>query len=155
MKLAMPAIAGLTSREISRLRAGEVLPLDCGDGLQVTLGEDDIMVQRTEKEGMTVANEGDITVALDTRLSDELIQEGWARELVSKLQNLRKELHFEVTDRIHICYSAPVALSRAIEAESAYICAETLALSLTAGDCADMHAVDINEVPAHFHLRKA
>ena len=155
MKLAMPAIAALSSADIASLRQGESLALTLADGTALTLSEDDVLIQRTEKEGMCVANEGDITVALDTRLTAELIQEGNAREVVSKLQNLRKELHFEVTDRIHICYSAPVALSRAIEAESAYICAETLALSLTAGDCADMHAVDINEVPARFHLRKA
>ncbi|MGI5922611.1 MAG: isoleucine--tRNA ligase [Lentisphaeria bacterium] len=155
MKQAQAAIVALSSADIGRLRQGESLNLTLGDGTTLTLSEEDVLIQRTEKEGMCVANEGDITVALDTRLSDVLIQEGKAREVVSKLQNLRKELQFEVTDRIHITYSAPMELAQAIEAESAYICAETLALSLTEGDCADMHEVDINEVPARFHLRKA
>ena len=85
------------------------MSLDIGDGQMVELSADDILIQRTEKEGMTVANEDDITVALDTRLSPELIQEGWAREIVSKLQNLRKELRFEVTDRIRVVYDAPTS----------------------------------------------
>jgi isoleucyl-tRNA synthetase len=155
MKLAMPAIAALSSADIGRLRAGAAVELTLSDGSSLSLCEDDVLVQRTEKEGLSVANEGDITVALDTRLNATLIQEGTAREVVSKLQNLRKEQRFEVTDRIHVRYDAPAALAQAIEAESAYICAETLALSLTPGDCADMHSVDINDVAARFQLRKA
>ncbi len=152
MKAAIPLIAGLGSRAINRLRAGETVSLDVGDGQAVEIGADDILVQRTEKEGMTVANAGDITVALDTRLSAELIQEGWAREVVSKLQNLRKELRFEVTDRIRVTYDAPAEVAQAMVAQSTYICAETLAMSLTAGRAETMHEVDLNGVTARFAL---
>jgi isoleucyl-tRNA synthetase len=137
------------------LRQGGTVDVALSDGTTLVLSEDDVLIQRTEREGLGVANEGDITVALDTRLTAELIQEGNAREVVSKLQNLRKDLHFEVTDRIHIRYRAPAELAEVIAAQSAYICAETLALSLEAGSCADMHDVDINDVSVSFHLRKA
>jgi len=126
--------------------------LDVGDGQTIEISADDILIQRTEKEGMTVANEGDITVALDTRLSPELIQEGWAREIVSKLQNLRKELRFEVTDRIRVIYDAPDEVAQAMVAQAAYISAETLAVSMTAGRVEAMHEVDLNGAPARFAL---
>ena len=116
---------------------------------------DDIMVQREEREGLTVANDGDITVALDTRLDEALILEGWAREIVSKLQNLRKELDFEVTDRIHVEYEGPDEIGAAIEAQRDYIASETLALSLQSGQSSDMHEVELNGVKARFSLKKA
>ena len=152
MKVAVPQIAKLDSSAIKRLQAGETVSLDIGDGQTVELSADDILIQRTEKEGMTVANEDDVTVALDTRLSPELIQEGWAREIVSKLQNLRKELRFEVTDRIRVVYDAPDEVAQAMVAQSAYISAETLAVSMTPGCAEVMHEVDLNGVPARFAL---
>ena len=73
-----------------------MLTLSAADGSTLDLVEDDILVQRQEKQGMSVANEGDITVALDTQLTPALIQEGWAREIVSQLQSLRKDSGLEV-----------------------------------------------------------
>lgn len=152
MKLVIPLINGLDGKAISSLRNGGTLSLTASDGTVFNIGEDDVLIQRTEKEGMTVANEGNITVALDTRLDDALILEGWAREIVSKLQNLRKELKFEVTDRISIIYDGPAEVRNAIVSQSAYICAETLALSIEPGTSADMHEVEMNGVTARFAI---
>ena len=150
MKQIIPLVNALGSAEINELRKGNALQLG-----EFSITEEDVLVQRTEKEGMTVANEGDITVALDTRLDDALIQEGWAREIVSKLQNLRKELKFEVTDRIRIVYDGPAEVKQAIEAQSQYIANETLALSIEQGQAPDMNDVEMNGVTAKFAISKA
>ena len=150
MKQIIPLVNALGSAEINELRKGNALQLG-----EFSITEEDVLVQRTEKEGMTVANEGDITVALDTRLDDALIQEGWAREIVSKLQNLRKELKFEVTDRIRIVYDGPAEVKQAIEAQSQYIANETLALSIEQGQASDMNDVEMNGVTAKFAISKA
>ncbi len=149
------AIAALPSESIVPLLNGGDIKVMLADLGELELSSADILVQRSEREGLTVANEDEITVALDTRLTTSLILEGWAREVVSKLQNLRKESGFSVTDRIIIHYSAPAEVSAAILAQSAYICAETLALSIQPGVVADMYEVEMNGVKASFSLRKA
>ena len=155
MKLLAPLVQKLDANAIMSLRQGKSLELSLPDGSNYALTADDVIVQRTEKPGMSVANEGDITVALDTRLNDALIQEGWAREIVSKLQNLRKELKFDVSDRIHVTYSGPSEVSSAIIAQKEYIAAETLALSIEPGESADMHEVELNGITARFAIVKA
>ncbi len=149
------AIAALNGEAINSLLNGQGCAVKLADGEEVGLELDDILVQRAEREGLTVANEGEITVALDTRLNEELVLEGWARELVSKLQNLRKELKFEVTDRIHIGYDGPAEVQAAIEAQGDYIASETLALSLSIAQESGMHEVELNGVKARFSLHKA
>ena len=155
MKLLAPLVQKLDANAIMSLRQGKSLELSLPDGSNYALTADDVIVQRTEKPGMSVANEGDITVALDTRLNDALIQEGWAREIVSKLQNLRKELKFDVSDRIRVTYSGPSEVSSAIIAQKEYIAAETLALSIEPGESADMHEVELNGITARFAIVKA
>lgn len=146
------AVSALSSLEIAGVLQGRAVTVNLADGRTVALGSDDLLIQRSEREGLTVANDGDITVALETNLTEALILEGWAREVVSKLQNLRKELKFEVTDRIAIEYACPPEIASAIEAQSAYICSETLAVSMVPGDSADMHVVEMNGVNAQFKL---
>ncbi len=111
---------------IERLLAGGEVEV-----LGRTIGKGDIIVTRQPREGLVVATEDDVTVALDTRLTDELREEGIARELVNRVNNLRKAKDFEVTDRIHLRYltDAP-ALAKAIESQGDYIAREVLALSL-------------------------
>ena len=155
MKLVIPLVNALDSAAISRLRKGETLTLTAADGTSFSIIEDDVMIKRTEKEGMTVANEGEITVALDTRLNAALISEGWAREIVSKLQNLRKELKFEVTDRINVNYDGPAEMSEAIDSFKDYISNETLALSMEKGDSGEMHEVEINGLKCRFGIKLA
>ena len=156
MKDFMPLINNLSSKDIAKLRKGETLTLSAADGSTLDLVEDDILVQRQEKQGMSVANEGDITVALDTQLTPALIQEGWAREIVSQLQSLRKESGLEVVDRITVRYQAPAEIAAAIEAQKAYIANEVLALSIEADNAVqDFTEVKLNDQKALFKIAKA
>ena len=149
------AITALPSDSILQVLGGGSVQVDIAGLEAVNLTSEDVLIQRSEREGLTVANEGEITVALDIRLTPSLIMEGWAREVVSKLQNLRKELGFSVTDRIVIQYDAPAEVSDAIVAQSAYICAETLAISITPGRGENMQEVEMNGVKASFSLCRA
>jgi isoleucyl-tRNA synthetase len=80
--------------------------------------------------GWQVANLGNLTVALDVTLTEELKQEGISRELVNRIQNLRKELGFEVTDKIRVRIKDHPYISEALKNNLSYICAEILADSL-------------------------
>ena len=81
-------------------------------------------------EGWQVANMGKLTVALDVHISPELKQEGLARELINRIQNLRKEKAFEVTDRIKVTLAQNTEIQQAVENNLSYICTEILADSL-------------------------
>jgi len=101
------------------------------EGEAVTLGADDVAIQHEDIEGWTIGADGNIVVALDTTLTDELVDEGIAREFVSKIQAMRKESGLEVTDRIAIKFSTEDdRLEQAINRRESYICAETLAVQI-------------------------
>ena len=76
------------------------------NGVNVEFAKEDLLIGTTSKEGMYSESDKGITVTIDTNLTDELIREGVARELVSKIQTMRKEAGFEVTDHINIGYVA-------------------------------------------------
>jgi isoleucyl-tRNA synthetase len=97
------------------------------DGVEVALELADFEISAKDIPGWLVANDGELTVALDITITEELRAEGIAREFVNRIQNIRKEKQFDVTDRIRINYSSSLAIERAIEANQSYICAEVLA----------------------------
>ena len=88
------------------------------------------MIQRQEKEGLLVETDNLLTVALDTELNEDLIREGFAREFVNKVQNMRKEMDLNVMDRIRISFQGSAELNTALETFSDFICTETLANEL-------------------------
>ncbi len=100
------------------------------DGTQVVLAKDDVLTEPMQKPGYTAMEDRGVTVVLDTNLTEELIREGYAREVISKLQTMRKEAGFEVTDRIHVTYEGSDELAAALEAFQDMITRTTLALSL-------------------------
>jgi isoleucyl-tRNA synthetase len=100
------------------------------EGQEVALTLEDVEIVSKDIPGWSVASEGGITVALDVTITDELYNEGLARELVNRIQNLRKDSGLEVTDRIALKVKASDKVTPAIEANRGYICAETLAQSL-------------------------
>ena len=100
------------------------------DGVAVTLTEEDVEVRVQEKEGFAAEMGRENYVILDTRLTPELIQEGLAREIVSKVQNMRKNAGFELTDRIHLDFVADDEVAEAVLAFKEYIVDETLAVAL-------------------------
>ncbi|UCF96405.1 MAG: isoleucine--tRNA ligase [Spirochaetaceae bacterium] len=128
MKAAAVRIEGLSMREIQSLLEGATLSIEAGQRV-FDLTEEGVIIARTEKENLKVLNEGSLTVALDAELTDELIQEGMARDLVRGIQNLRKEMGLEVTDRIELSLFGPQAVKQAVEANQEFLKSETLAVS--------------------------
>ena len=96
------------------------------DKKTITFDVDDFEISSKDIEGWQVANEGNITVALDITINDELRNEGIAREVVSKIQNLRKSEGFEVTDRINLIFNGDEEIQNAINKNLDYVKSETL-----------------------------
>jgi isoleucyl-tRNA synthetase len=129
MKIAAERIGGLGQSEIQSLLEGSVLTIDI-DGKNIDLSIEKLLIDRLEKDNLKVVNEGTLTVALDTQITQELRLEGYVRDLVRGVQNLRKERGLEVTDRIVLSVSGSSALKEACDAFADYISSETLAVSL-------------------------
>ncbi len=100
------------------------------EGFEIVLLPEDVEIIPIDIPGWKVANSGNITVALDVRIDEELLQEGIAREVVNRIQNIRKDKNLEVTDRINVRIKENKAINSAISNNLDYICAETLASSL-------------------------
>ena len=97
------------------------------DGVDVELTLEDALISTQDIPGWAVTSEDDLTVALDMTITDELMQEGLAREIVNRVQNLRKTGGFEVTDRIELLIEKNEKIDAAVEKFGDYICTETLA----------------------------
>ena len=103
------------------------------DGTNVALSKDDVLTEPMQKPGFVAETEGDMTVVIDTNLTEALVSEGFVREVISKIQNMRKDAGFEVVDRIRVTYTASPRLSAVIEAGAQEIMSAVLAVSLTPG----------------------
>jgi isoleucyl-tRNA synthetase len=125
------------------------------NGTVVALDLADFEIRAEDIPGWLVASENGITVALDATLTDELRSEGIARELVNRVQNLRKDSGLEVTDRIRLSVSCAADLATAITANKAYICSEVLANDLIFEEQAAAHVIDlVHEGDAKISLSK-
>jgi isoleucyl-tRNA synthetase len=107
------------------------------DGRSFEVMPEEVEVKQQAAEGFAVAQDSGYLAALDIRLTDELVMEGLAREVVRRVQTMRKEADFNIADTIHIRYAASEQLSRAITRFMDYIRAETLGESLEAGEPGD------------------
>ena len=134
MKKVTPRVKNLSTKEITEFESSGTLELDLGSDGIVRLGRDDIEVLRTGLEGWSVETEGDLTVALDTDMSPELVREGLAREFVNRVQNMRKEADFDVVDRISVGYDGSDQLDGAIDDLDEYIKSEILAENIKKGE---------------------
>ena len=108
----------------------------------VTLLADEVLVQAMPREGLVVAGEGGIVVGLDTALNESLINEGLAREVVRRINDLRKSAGLNISDRIQTKYEATARLANAIEACADYIKGETLSVDLRNGSAGAHSAQD-------------
>ncbi len=104
------------------------------DGTQVELAESDMLIDPIQKEGCVAQTDGDFTVVLDANLTDALIAEGYRRELTSKLQTMRKEAGFEVTDRIRVYMNASEPLTGAVAEGLSEVLSGVLAVELLDGE---------------------
>ena len=128
------------------------------DGTEVVLAKDDVLTEATQKPGFSAQMEGEVTVVLDCNLTPELIAEGYQREMVSKLQNMRKDAGFEVSDRIDVTYEAGDELAAAIEAGRDFIMQSVLATSFARAavpEGAVSQEWDLNGKKAVLSVRKA
>lgn len=127
MKPVAAAIRDLSTTDISNLEKDGLIHIDLEDGTSVKITLEEVEIQRTGLEGWSVETEEGITVAVDTELTPELLQEGLSREFVNRIQNMRKEADFEVTDRISIGFAGSDELKQAVQATIETIKSETLA----------------------------
>ncbi|HSO87602.1 MAG TPA: isoleucine--tRNA ligase [Draconibacterium sp.] len=129
MKQIAEAVNQFGQLEISELeRKGEFEILAGSEKVTITL--EDVEIHTEDIPGWTVASEGQLTVALDINITEELKEEGFAREFINKIQNIRKESNFEVTDRITLTIVKGEEFNKAILNYKDYICAQTLANQL-------------------------
>ena len=129
MKLVVTAIQQLNSEDVQKIEQKGALELEI-NGKSITLNLDDVEISSQDIEGWLVANQGSVTVALDITVSDSLKQEGIARELVNRIQNLRKNSGFEVTDHIDICILDNKNITNAVLNNLDYIKIENLTKKL-------------------------
>ena len=137
MKEIAAAFATLDQGVISAIQrsdaAGEPFTVELPGG-PVTLNPGDCQISSEDMPGWLVASQGALTIALDIEITPELRQEGLARELVNRIQNLRKGAGFEVTDRITVAIAHNEALEAALERYGDYVCAQTLARDIRFAD---------------------
>ena len=154
MKKAAEKIDALSMREIQSLLDGAVLSLDLG-GRAFDLTSDGVNVIRNEKENLKVLNEGSLTAALDPELTEELIQEGIIRDIVRSVQNQRKEIGLEVTDRIALYIHGSERVQASLKNFWEHLCNETLAESWKWEDKENAREVECGTEKCRVFCKKA
>jgi len=129
MRFVSAAIQNLSDKDIVRIEKNGKLDIEINNSIETILLEE-VEIATQDIEGWLVTNQGNLTVALDVSITDELKNEGIARELVNRIQNLRKEKGFEVTDRIKLYIKKDGIVDEAINSNAAYIKNETLTKEL-------------------------
>lgn len=148
MKLVTTAIQSLQEQDIAQLEQEGALKLA---NTNYSITTDDVEIIAEDVAGWQVANLGRLTVALDINISDELKKEGVSRELVNRIQTLRKDKNFEVTDRINVSITQNTGIQEAINDNLSYICTEILADNLkivdtiaAGGDLIEIDGIKLN-----------
>ncbi len=147
MKEISNAISGLTQKDIASFESSGSHILHIS-GQEITLTPEDVEIISEDIPGWQVANEGKLTVALDITVTDELRYEGIAREFVNRIQNIRKENGYDVTDKITVQIEDHEFVREAVKRHSSYIASQTLATSVTLATSfpEDVREIDIDDV---------
>lgn len=132
MKAVAAAVGALSQDAINELSVNGSVQVDV-DGQSVEIVREDVEIVSEDIPGWTVANDGALTVALDLEITEELKNEGMAREIVKRIQAYRKSSGFEITDHIHVVLSHDDNLQKAVEVYHDYICSQVLADKLEFG----------------------
>ena len=155
MKDIAAVINGFTQQDIQAFERQGTKEITL-DGEKLTLTLDDVEITSQDIEGWLVASSSTgLVVALDATITDELRAEGIARELVNRIQNLRKDTGFEVTDRIRILLQQQDTLEKAVRANEAYIKAETLANEILFADTLQGEEVAFDDIVTKIVVEKA
>lgn len=154
MKKGAEKIESFNKDEIKSLLDGSVLSIEI-DGKDFDLTAESIVVQRFEKEDLKVLNEGTITIGLDTKITEQLSEEGAIRDLVRNIQNLRKEKGFDVTDRINLTLSGDENLKKAVNNYSDYLLSETLTNNIEWKDIKGSQEYECGEYNCYIDLEKS
>ena len=133
MKGIAAAVAELTQEQIAELDTVGKLPMTVA-GENVIIEKEDVEIISEDIPGWLVANEGNLTVALEVELTDELRREGMARELINRIQNIRKETGLEITDHINVVIAPNDQTDAAIQSFGEYIKTQVLANAITIAD---------------------
>jgi isoleucyl-tRNA synthetase len=154
MKAVSTAIGAFTGHDIALLEKEGQYTLNI-NGEEVIIALNEVDIAADDIPGWSVATKGSLTVALDITLTAELKQEGDARELVNRIQNIRKDSGFELTDRIDVLWTGGGNIADSIDVFKSYICAEILADSLNyASDLADGTEIEVNEAKLKVLIKK-
>jgi isoleucyl-tRNA synthetase len=148
MKEVSSAISGLSQKDIASFEANGTCTINIS-GQQVTLTPEDVEIISEDIPGWQVANDGRLTVALDITVTDDLRYEGIAREFVNRIQNIRKENGYEVTDKITVQIEDNEFVREAVKRHASYIGSQTLATKVslvTSFPATDVREVEIDEV---------
>ncbi|TAH00883.1 MAG: isoleucine--tRNA ligase [Sphingobacteriales bacterium] len=152
MKLVSEAISNFTQQQIETLTQNGSVAIE---NTAYVIEAEDVEIIAEDVPGWQVANLGKLTVALDVTLTDELKSEGIAREVINRIQNLRKELGLEVTDKINVQLQKHTLIAQSVADNLFYICAETLADSLTLVDNLNTgNTIEIQDIQLIIALQK-
>ena len=138
------ALENLSQEELNRLLEQKSYELILEEET-ILLTAEDVTIERQVKEGLVASAEGEVIVAIDTELDNELLLEGLARELVNKINTMRRDLSFAVTDRIEICLNTTEKVKQALSIHQDYIMHEVLGVKLEYTSEEEGTAWDLNE----------
>ena len=133
VKLFASSLENLTTEEINKLENDEAITLNL-DGEDITVTKDMVDIRISSKEGFNVGMENNNFIILETSLNEDLILEGLAREIVSKVQQLRKNKEFNVADRITLYYNGDEEIQKCLNVHEEYIKQETLSKEIKKKD---------------------
>lgn len=144
MKAVAAAIAALSQADINVLERNGSLDVTLADGATASIDATDVEIFSEDIPGWLVANEGNLTVALDVTVTPELRSEGIARDIINRIQNIRKERDYAITDRIKLAFdSGNAEIAPVLDKFGAYIANQVLASDICAADIAAAAAADV------------
>ena len=145
MKAVAAAITSMSQQEIASLEKNGSITLNV-DGNDAVIEAIDVEIISEDIPGWLVANEGNITIALDVTITDDLKQEGIARDIVNRVQNIRKSRDYDITDKINLVFAPNADTDAAINAYGEYIARQVLATSIVVGDITGLDGVETLEI---------
>jgi isoleucyl-tRNA synthetase len=152
MKAVAAAVDALSQEQIAELEQNGTIGISV-EGQDLTVEAADVEIISEDIPGWLVSNEGSLTVALEVELTDELRQEGMAREIINRVQNIRKESGLEITDRINITLAPNAEVEKSVEAFGDYIETQVLADAITIAPN-DGTEVDFDEFKLNIKITK-